>query len=73
NVIFSVVYSFVNWLNDSDVTKESRLYLKSLVVRSPLLEGLNEFQDQAAGSEFFFDGQKAEGLGVALMTNISPS
>ncbi len=60
-------YSWWRWTQDPEVPREARLYLKSLAVRAPYLDGLEALQDQAARSDFLFAGRKAEGLGVAFM------
>ena len=62
-------YSWWTWMNDPNIVREARLYLKSLVTRSPLFNGLQEIEEHAPYCEFFFADEKAVGLWVALQTN----
>ncbi|MEO5350952.1 MAG: hypothetical protein H7836_15115 [Magnetococcus sp. YQC-3] len=62
-------YSWWAWMNDRDVSREMRNYLKSLALKAPFLNGLAPLQDQALRCDFLYDGKKAEGLGVAFMSD----
>jgi hypothetical protein len=62
-------YPVARWRNDSQVEKEQRTYLSSLLSKSPLLTGADEagILERGNRSEFLFDGRVALGLGAAIL------
>ncbi|MBF0136113.1 MAG: hypothetical protein HQL65_07725 [Magnetococcales bacterium] len=62
-------YSWWTWMNDPDVGKEEKQYLKALATRAPFLDGLPDAQEFADDCELFFDHHKAEGLKVAYLVD----
>jgi hypothetical protein len=62
-------YPIARWLNDQTVSKEKKLFIGALAIKTPYLEGLlgtpeaNGFDE----AEFQFDGSQADGLGVAYI------
>ncbi|NOT61144.1 MAG: hypothetical protein HOP19_13070 [Acidobacteria bacterium] len=62
-------YTLVHWFGDNQVDKEERRWFRSLSTRSPFLEGLPDWEDEAWKSEFFFNGNPSMGLGYAFLLN----
>jgi hypothetical protein len=65
----AVNYPIARWLNDGDVNKEKKLFIGTLATKIPYFEDLlgtaeaNGFDE----AEFVFDGNPANGLGVAYI------
>ena len=62
-------YPIARWLNDQTVSKEKKLFIGALAIKTPYLGGLLGTSD-ANGfdeAEFQFDGSQADGLGVAYI------
>ncbi len=70
-VELSPEYPISRWLNDSEVEREKRSFLRSLVTKTPLLEEITDqsIQDQDILAEFFYEGERAYGLGIAYLLN----
>src|SRR5581483_9229419 len=60
-------YLLVHWLNDHEVDLEARRYFKSLAFHAPHLVDINNdtVRDTVDSSDFFYNGDRAIGLGVA--------
>ncbi|MBF0153852.1 MAG: hypothetical protein HQL64_08965 [Magnetococcales bacterium] len=61
-------YSWYNWSQDKNVPRELRHYFLSIATRAPYLDGLENTQEKATGFDILFEGEIAEGLGVAFLT-----
>lgn len=65
----AVGYNIAKWRNDGSVDIEARRYFRSITVKAPLIdsESAAEVQKSAAIAEFRFDGNEAQGLGLAFL------
>jgi hypothetical protein len=59
-------YPLARWLNDHEVEREEKQYIKSLTTKSPFLIGLESLQETDWAYEFRFDSHIALGLGYAF-------
>ena len=67
-------YPLRRWLNDSEVDREERRFIKTLVTKSPFSQDIEnseveEVESNIASCEFQYDGKLAIGLGVAFTLN----
>ncbi len=62
-------YPVARWRNDSQVEREQRSYLNSLLSKTPLLTGADKagVLERSDRSEFLFEGRVAPGLGTAFL------
>ncbi len=60
-------YCISHWMNDADVNKDERLFLKRLATQSPYLIDLPESQSEVQGYDFKIDGKTALGCGIAYL------
>ncbi|MBI4772601.1 MAG: hypothetical protein HY788_00235 [Deltaproteobacteria bacterium] len=62
-------YTVSHWLQDRRVNRDERLLFKTVATKAPFVEELwNKLESDDLGlHEFYFQGQKAEGLGVAYL------
>jgi hypothetical protein len=60
-------YPIRKWLNDGLVSLDERRYLRSISTKAPFWEGLPDLKDRVTSSDFFFEGRRASGLGVASL------
>lgn len=72
--ILSSDYPIGSWLNDQEVEKEERLFIKTLATGSPFSENLNLFkievediENSRGASEFYYQEVVTVGLGVAYL------
>jgi len=73
-------YSLRQWLNDNNVDREERRFIKSLATKSPFSEDIlnpakiHSIENNIASCEFYYQGKLAIGLGIAyLLDTISVS
>ena len=60
-------YTLVRWRNDNDVDLEARRYFKSMVTKYPPMSDLPEAEQRSLSHDFFHQGNRAYGLGVASL------
>jgi len=62
-------YTVSHWLQDRRVNRDERLLFKTVAAKAPFIEELwNSLESDDLGlHEFYFEAQKAEGLGVAYL------
>lgn len=60
-------YPLRRWLNDHQVDRAERRYIKSLTTKFPFWDDSSELYEQILSSEFRHDNQLAKGLGVAYL------
>lgn len=60
-------YSVSHWLHDSDVDREERRLFRSFISKSPKVEEPqeSEIEEKRLLSDFFYNQERAEGLGLA--------
>ena len=63
-------YSVSDWLDDSSVSIEERLFFNALITKSPFLDEPREadIEEKRLLSDFFYDKKSAEGLGLAYLS-----
>lgn len=63
-------YTFFTWLQDKEVPKESKAYIRSLITRSQKFpEDEYSIQKQLLDFDFTHSGERSSGLGLAHLTN----
>ena len=67
DITLAVNYPLRRWLNDQEVDREMRRYIKALTTKAPFWENLPDLHDSVLAREFIFDGRGAQGLGVAYL------
>lgn len=62
-------YPVIKWLNDIDVDRDTRRFLKTLVTKTPFLVDITESStlDSFDLSDYFWQKKQAVGLGVAFL------
>ena len=65
-------YPIRRWLNDREVDREERRFLRNLATKSPFSEDIvdveiKDVQENTAISEFYYEGVLAIGLGIAYL------
>jgi hypothetical protein len=60
-------YPLARWRNDHNVDLEARRYFRSLVTQHPPLADLPQLENEILSQDFFYNGDKAYGLGVAFL------
>ncbi len=65
-------YPIRRWLNDREVDREERRFLRNLATKSPFSEDIidveiKEVEENTAISEFYYEGELAIGLGIAYL------
>ncbi|MCP4695450.1 MAG: hypothetical protein GY862_01175 [Gammaproteobacteria bacterium] len=61
-------YRVAQWLKDREVSREERVFLKTLATKIPFLADSPSLEDKSLGFDFYFKGKtKARGLGVAYL------
>ncbi len=74
NTLLAPEYPLSRWRNDSNVDLEARRYFRSLVSKYPPLDDLPEISNDMLSQDFFHQGRRAYGLGIAyLLENLSIS
>jgi hypothetical protein len=62
-------YLVANWMNDNGVDREARRYFLNLATKAPYLVDVADstIEDRADASDFFFEEDRALGLGAAFL------
>jgi hypothetical protein len=62
-------YPLSRWRNDPEVEREIVSFLRTIALKHPYLASINDLQiiDKGYLSEFFYNQEKAEGLGIAFL------
>ena len=62
-------YPLARWRNDRDVDQVARSYFRSLATKAPYLTDISDvtITDKVDGSDFFYEGKNATGLGIAYI------
>lgn len=60
-------YPIARWRNDSTVDLDLRRYFRVLITRYPPLNDLPAFDEDMSIKDFFLDGNRAQGLGIAYL------
>ena len=58
-------YPLAAWRNDPEVIREQKQFFNTITSKLSYLEGLPHIQDHLQSNEYRYEGQSAEGLGVA--------
>jgi putative addiction module killer protein len=71
NIELSDGYPISSWLNDNQVEREQRSFLRTLQTKTPLLIDITDLtvQDQQSLTEFKHQGESAYSLGIAYLLN----
>src|SRR2546428_512219 len=64
-------YPLSRWRNDNEVDREIRRFFTSLVTKAPFLVDVPDsgIEDRIASSDFFYEKDRATGLGIAFLLN----
>lgn len=62
-------YPIAKWLNDNNVGREERAYLRNLATKAPFWDGQKEKEDIFWQHTFYFNGNQANGIGFAFISN----
>ena len=67
DITLAVGYPLRRWLNDQEVDRDMRLYIKVLTTKAPFWEDLPDLYDSVLACEFMFNDLEAQGLGAAYL------
>lgn len=67
DIMLAENYPLRRWLNDREVDRAERRYIRTLTSKSPFWDELPDLYEQILSSEFRYDNQLAKGLGVASL------
>ena len=67
NTLLAPEYPLSRWRNDSNVDLEARRYFRSLISQYPPLEDLPEISNNMLARDFFHQGRRAYGFGIAYL------
>jgi putative addiction module killer protein len=71
NLMLSSNYPVAGWLNDGQVEREERSFLRTLITKTPLLAEIADpiVQEEGCLTEFKHEGETAYALGIAYLLN----
>ena len=67
NSLLAPEYPLSRWRNDAHVDLEARRYFRSIVSQYPPLDDLPEISNRMLSQDFFCQGRRAYGLGIAYL------
>lgn len=67
DVVLAENYPMRRWLNDGDVDRVARQYVKRLTTKAPFWDGLPDLYQRVQSSAFEYDEKAAHGLGIAYL------